>query len=71
LVRLYGTVSAAQLKDALIGIYRRSGERSAVDQLIAIVKTETNVNVRRRAISALSSSDDPKVKEALKEVILR
>ena len=71
LVRLYDSVSDQQMKDALVSIYARSGERVATDKLIAIVKTEPNVNVRRRAITSLSSSDDPKVKEALKDVIIR
>lgn len=71
LVRLYDSVSDQQMKDALVSIYARSGERVATDKLIVIVKTEPNVNVRRRAITSLSSSDDPKVKEALKDVIIR
>jgi HEAT repeat protein len=71
LVRLYDSVSEHQLKDALVNIYARSGERIAVDKLIAIVKTETNINVRRRAIGSLSASDDPRVREALKDVVLR
>ncbi len=71
LIALYDAVSDQGLKDTLIGIYARSGERSAIDKLIAIARTETNVNVRRRAISALSSSDDPRVKEALKDLILK
>ena len=71
LVRLYDQVSDHQLKDALITVYARSGERVAVDKLIAIAKGETNYNVRRRAISSLSTSDDPKVKEALKDLIVR
>jgi HEAT repeat protein len=71
LVRMYDSVSDQQMKDALVAIYARSGERLAVDKLIAIVKTEPNVNVRRRAISSLSTSDDPRVKEALKDVIVR
>ena len=41
------------------------------DKLIAIVSGETNVNVRRRAISALASSDDPRAKEALKDIVTR
>jgi HEAT repeat protein len=71
LVRLYDSVSEHQLKDGLVTIYARSGERIAVDKLIAIVKTETNVNVRRRAIASLSGMDDPRAREALKDVVTR
>jgi len=71
LVKLYDAVSDGALKESLVGVYGRSGERAAVDKLIAIVGTETNVNVRRRAISALSNSDDPRAKKALQEIVVR
>jgi hypothetical protein len=71
LIRTYDLVSDHLLKNALVAIYQRSGERTAIDKLIAIAKTETNVNLRRRAINALSGSDDPRVKEALKDLITR
>lgn len=71
LIRLYDSVSDHALKEALVTIYARGGERAAIDKLIAITRTETNVNVRRRAIAALANSDDPKVKEALKDLIVR
>jgi HEAT repeat protein len=71
LVRLYDAVTDHALKEALVNAYARSGERAAMDKLIAIVTAETNVNVRRRAISALSSSDDPRAKQALKDLVTR
>jgi hypothetical protein len=71
LVKLYDAVSDYALKEALVSAYARSGERAALDKLIAIVGGETNVNVRRRAISALSSSDDPRAKQALKDLVTR
>jgi HEAT repeat protein len=71
LISLYDSVSDQQLKDALVAIYARSGERSAMDKLISIATTETNLNVRRRAIAALSTSDDPRAKQALRDVIIR
>jgi HEAT repeat protein len=71
LVRLYDAVGDQALKEALVSAYARSGERAAIDKLIAIATGETNVNVRRRAIGALSSSDDPRAKEALKDIVTR
>ena len=71
LVALYDGVTDQGLKDSLIGIYARSGERAATDKLIWIARNETNINVRRRAISSLSNSDDPRVKDALKDLILK
>jgi HEAT repeat protein len=71
LVKLYDAVSDQGLKESLVSVYGRSGERAALDKLIAIVGNETNVNVRRRAISALSSSDDPRAKQALQDIVTR
>ena len=71
LVRVYDAVTDYALKEALVSAYARSGERAALDKLIAIVTAETNVNVRRHAISALSRSDDPRAKQALKDIVTR
>src|SRR5262249_45147715 len=48
LVKLYDTTTDPQMKDALINVYMRSGDAAAVDKLLAIVKGEENVGVRRR-----------------------
>jgi HEAT repeat protein len=71
LIALYDAVSDQGLKDALVSLYARSGERTATDKLIWIARNETNINVRRRAVSALSQSDDPRAKDALKDIILK
>ena len=71
LVKLYDVVGDYALKDALVNVFARSGERAAIDKLIAIVTAETDVNVRRRAISALAGSDDPRAKEALKDIVVK
>lgn len=71
LVRLYDATSDVALKESLVSLYGRSGDRAALDKLIAIVTGETNVNVRRRAISALASSDDPRARAALKDIVTR
>jgi HEAT repeat protein len=70
MVKLYDETSDFAIKDALVQIYARSGERVAIDKLLTIVKNDTNPNLRRRAISSLSTSDDPRVKEALKGLIM-
>jgi HEAT repeat protein len=71
LVSLYDGVSDVSVKESLIGWYGRSGDAAALDKLIAIVGAETNVNVRRRAITALSNSEDPKAKQALRDIVTR
>jgi HEAT repeat protein len=71
LVRLYDGTRDAKLKESLIGIYAQSGERTATDKLISIARTEEDRALRRRAISRLSRSDDPRVKEALAQIVER
>jgi HEAT repeat protein len=69
LVRLYDTTTDPSMKQTLIGIYVRNGERPAIDKLLAIVKGEENMSVRRSAISQLSRSEDPRIKAALQEIV--
>lgn len=71
ILKLYDTISDAQLKQTLIGLYSKSGERSAIDKLISIAKVEEDGTLRRRAISSLSKSDDPRAKQVLQEIVER
>ena len=71
LVAMYAGTTDPQLKDALVTAYARSAEPSATEALMTIARTETSVNLRRRAINALSKSNDPKVKELLKDLVVR
>jgi HEAT repeat protein len=71
LVRMYDTTTDPQMKDALISIYGQSGDRIAVDKMLQIAKSEEDANIRRRTIAQLSRSDDPRVKEFLKDLIER
>ena len=71
LVRLYDTTTDPQMKESLISLYVQSGDKQAIDKLLAIAKNEENAGLRRRTISQLSRSEDPRVKEFLKDLIER
>ena len=71
LIKLYDTTTDPGMKQTLISIYMRNGERASVDKLISIVKTEENTSVRRSAISQLSRSEDPRVRQALQDLVIR
>ncbi len=71
LVKLYDTTTDPSMKEALVGLYVRNGEPPAIDELLKIIKAEENPAVRRRAISQLSRSDDPRIKQALQEIVSR
>jgi HEAT repeat protein len=69
LIDLYGRVDRP-LKEDLISLYGRRSETGAIDKLISIAKTDTDPALRRRAISQLSRSKDPRVVAALREIIV-
>ena len=71
LLKLYDATSDPQLKQTLIGLYAKSGERDAIDKLIAVAKADEDRSLRRRAISILSKSDDPRAKQVLQEIVER
>ena len=47
----------------------RNGDRAAIDLLIRIARTETDLNVRRSLISRLGRTEDARVKELLKDLV--
>ncbi len=69
LSQLYDRVDDPQMKDAVIATLAQNGTKSATDKLLAIAKTDQNYSLRRRAVNALGRSEDPRVKEALKEIV--
>ena len=69
LVALYDRTTDPAMKEMLISVYVESGERIATDKLIAILGSEENRSLRRRAISRLGKSEDPRVKEALAKIV--
>ena len=71
LVRLYDATRDPQMKEALMSLYARSGDKAATDKLISIARTDDDRAMRRRAIARLSKSDDPRVKQLLAEIVER
>ena len=69
LVALYARADRP-LKEELISIYGRRTETAAVDKLITIAKGDEDSLLRRRAISRLSQSKDPRAAAALKEIVV-
>ncbi|HMI55789.1 MAG TPA: hypothetical protein VK494_06355 [Gemmatimonadaceae bacterium] len=71
LLALYDRTPDAQLRTALISIYSRIADKSATDKLVWIARNETNLQLKRRAISALSRNSDPTIRQALQEIVER
>ena len=71
LVSLYDATADAEMRTALLSLYQERGERAATDKLVAIARNDADQAMRRRAISHLSRSEDPRVKEALRSIVER
>ena len=67
---LYPTLSSDREREALISVVAQAGGTENSTWLLAIAKSPTEpISRRRRAVSLLSKYDDPRVKEALKDLI--
>jgi len=69
LAQLYDRVDDPQMKDAIISTLANNGTKTATDKLLAIAKNDQNYAMRRKAVNALGRSEDPRVKEALKDIV--
>jgi HEAT repeat protein len=69
LVAMYDRTTDQSMKEMLISVYVESGDRVATDKLISILRSEENRQLRRRAISHLSKSEDPRVKAELTKIV--
>ncbi len=65
----YDKVSDGEVRVQLIEAMAQAGTRDATRKLVAIAQGDTQPAARRRAISLLGRSDDPAVREALKEIV--
>jgi hypothetical protein len=69
---LYDAVIERSLKEALIDALATDGSRTALDKLMAIAQATSNETaIRRRAISKLSQSGDPRAKGLLETLVGR
>ena len=69
LAALYDRVDDPQMKESIISALTQNGTKTAMDKLLTIAKNDQNYSMRRRAVSALGRSEDPRVKEALKDIV--
>jgi len=70
LVRLYADADQ-ELRELLLARYAESGERVAIDRLMAVARSDEDRTLRRRAIQHLSRVDDPRAKALLQELAAR
>lgn len=69
LVGLYDALSNRAPRTTIIGLLSERGDRTAIDKLLAIARSDTDATLRRAAIQRLSTSADPRVRSALAEIV--
>ncbi len=69
LARLYDNASSRSARQEVVELLGQRAEPEATDKLIEIVKTGTDPQLRRAAISALNSKKDPRTTQLLLELI--
>ena len=71
IAQMYDRVEDPQMKEALITTLSQNGTKAALDKLLTIAKSDPSYSMRRRAVNALGRSEDPRIKDALKEIVER
>ncbi len=69
LVALYDRTTDPETKTAIISALSQIGDRAAIDKLLRIAGDDESLTARRRAISALGRTSDPRVKHALEALV--
>ena len=60
-------VPAGQGMFTVVGL----ADKAATDKLVWIARNEQNLQLKRRAISALSRNSDPTIRQALQDIVER
>jgi HEAT repeat protein len=68
-IATYDKVSDGEVRVQLIEAMAQAGTRDATRKLMAIAQGDTQLTARRRAIALLGRSEDPAVREALKDMV--
>ena len=71
LIKLYDGTADQRLKESVSSLLVCAGDETSTNKLISILKNETNYNVKRNLIARLSNSDDPRIKQALRDIVSR
>ncbi len=66
---LYGRATSSEFKEQLIFVYSQRREPAALDKLLEIARTETNKDLRQKAIFWIGQSSDQRAAEFLLELI--
>jgi len=69
LYNLYEKMPSKEMKEQLIFVYSQRSERAAVDKLFAIARSETDRELRKKAIFWIGQSSDPRAADFLAKLL--
>lgn len=69
LVKMYDTATERPIRELLLSIYAQRKEPEATDKLLDVVRSGTDPQLRRTAISYLTRKNDPRTTKLLLEII--
>jgi HEAT repeat protein len=69
LFALYDQARDRELKEQLIFAYSQSSQKGAVDKLIEIARTDSDRELRKKALFWLSQTKDPRVAQLIADII--
>ncbi|MEP6831989.1 MAG: HEAT repeat domain-containing protein [Gemmatimonas sp.] len=69
IIAMYNVAVDYQMKEAIISALAPNDDRESLDKLLAIAKSDESVTARKRAVSALGRSTDPRVRKELEALI--
>jgi HEAT repeat protein len=71
LAQLYDKLEARELREALLTVLASGGTETGTTKLLEIASRDTDVQIRRRAISLLSRREEPRVQQALQAMVTK
>lgn len=70
-IAMYNTTMDYQMKEAIINALAPNDDRESQDKLLSIAKTDESITARKRAITALARSSDPRIRKELEALAER
>ncbi len=70
-IAMYNATMDYQMKEAIINALAPNDDRESQDKLLSIAKTDESITARKRAITALARSSDPRMRKELEALAER
>ncbi len=69
LVKIFQNSEDTRIRSAVVDFMWRINDANSLDTIIQAAKTDADPDVRRRAVQILGRSEDPKAKQALRDIL--